>query len=131
MINENVYEKIVELVNSTEEGNKDLINYIESHKDKWNGPIQVTAEKLIRTIGPEPAMLNSESDNNFQKRIDEITKTISNNPSALPFLICEYFEGNYYLLDGNHTFEALKKLGYQSMSVVYTEDSVIHKLLNT
>ena len=130
MIDQKLYDNLLGLLETTEKNNSDLINYVTSHKNDIQGPILIKQEKIQRTLGPEPEMLNSESKENFKSKVENILQSIKQNPDKEIYLLCEKFNDTYYLLDGNHSFEALKKNGHEKFSVIFTNDSVIHQQLN-
>jgi hypothetical protein len=131
MIDENIYTQIIELLETTEKDNLDLKNYVVSRKDNLQGPILIEKSKLQRTLGPESEMLNSESLENFKSKVDNILQNIKQNPDKQIYLICEEFNDTYYILDGNHSFEAMKINGQEKFWVVFANDSVIHNQLNS
>lgn len=118
---------LVDVFKHLESGNKDLLNYIQIHKDNIKGPEKVDPKLIIRTVGPESRMLNHESIEEFKERTDKIYVAESDADQIV--LLCEKFEGKYYLLDGNHTFKALKKFNLPFVNVIYTEDRVIYDLM--
>lgn len=118
------------MVYKTEDDNPELLEYIESHKDKWAGPTLIEETFIKRTVGPEAEMLNFESESEFKVKVDEILKWLANNPGHDLNLLCELNGNTYYLLDGNHRFEALKKLGHTQFSIIFTRDKVLHNLIN-
>lgn len=126
----NLYNQIMQIVLATEANNKELLAYIDSHKDAWRGPELINESLIKRTVGPEPEMLNFESETQFDSKVKKIQNWLTEHPDEKLSLLCEKHEGLYYLLDGNHRFEALKNLGHQQFSVIFTEDSVIHNLIN-
>lgn len=131
MIEEPLYEKLIGLLEITEKDNPQLVNYFTAHKDNLEGPVLVEKNRIQRTLGPELGMLNSESKQDFKSKVDNILESIKQNPDKQIYLICEKYNDRYYLLDGNHTFEALKKNGQEKFWVVFANDSVIHKQLNS
>ena len=131
MIDQKLYDNLLELLETTEKNNPDLINYFTSHKDDWQGPVLVEKNRIQRTLGPEQEMLNSESQDAFKSKVANILESIKQNPDKEVYLLCEKFNDTYYLLDGNHSLEALKKIGHTQFSIIYTNDSIIYKLLNS
>lgn len=128
MIDAHLLKNLTELLNRTEKDNVNLINYINSHE--LYGPILVEEDKIIRTIGPEANMLNHETVEEFNTQVDSIVKRIKTSSQNSINLLCEKYNDTYYLLDGNHTFEALKIIGTTQFSVIYSNDSVIHGKLS-
>lgn len=124
-----LFDWLFSFLQDTEKNNPDLLRYIENHKDRLQGPVLVSENLLRRTIGPEKNMLTHESKEVYEERVGLIIERLQSSPEEIPIILCERFEAIYYLLDGNHTFEALKKLGQSKFWVIYSEDSVIHKLL--
>lgn len=124
-----LYEWLLELLQITEATNKDLINYLTNHRENLNGPTLISAQEVQRTIGPEQGILNKESVDQFSDKVNNIVEMLRKNPEEEPVLFAEKFESIYYLLDGNHTFEALKVLERDKVWIVYTEDTVISNLL--
>jgi hypothetical protein len=130
MIDAKLFNSLVTFLQDTEKDNTDLLNYIHAHKDNLFGPILIEENKIQRTLGPESNMLNHESENDFKIKVDRIAKRIIDYPKTQLNLLCEKFNDTYYILDGNHTFEALKTTGVRNFWVIYTNDSVIYKQMN-
>lgn len=130
MIDSNQYNNLLEFLHKTEANNLDLINYVNIHKDNLEGPILVPENKIQRTLGPEPDMLNRESEKDFLAKVKSIAEKIKQNPEQPIILLCEKFKETYYILDGNHTFEALKISGIKEFNVIYCNDTVISNQLN-
>lgn len=124
---QNYSQWIIDTFKILEATNVDLLNYIQNHSDNINGPKRIDPELIIRTVGPEAEMLNHEPPEKFQEIVDRIEITAQMADQIV--LLCEKFGDNYYLLDGNHTFEAIKKFNLPFVNVIYTEDRVIHDLL--
>ncbi len=131
MIDQNIYAQIIKLLETTEKDNLDLKNYVVSRKDNLQGPVLVEKNRIQRTLGPEPKMLNSEPLENFKSKVNNILQEIIQNPNKQIYLICEKFNDTYYILDGNHSFEAMKINGQEKFWVIFANDSVIHNQLNS
>jgi hypothetical protein len=122
------YNKVLKIALATEKNNQELINYIESHRNEWKGPILVNVNLIQRTVGPEQYMLNYESHKDFGLKVETIKNQLQNHPKDRINIVCEKLKDSYLILDGNHTFEAVKQLGKDEIKVIYAEDSILHKL---
>lgn len=120
---------VLKFLNLTESENKELIRYIQKKRNELHGPKLVSIGRIQRTLGPEKGMLHPESKDLFRKRTDEWVRKFKNNFRPFP-LIAELDGETYLLLDGNHTFEALKRIGRKKCWVIFYAGDKVHKLQN-
>jgi hypothetical protein len=121
---------IVNTFEHLEANNNELLSYIREHKDKIIGPEKVDPSLIVRTVGSESNILNHESEAEFQEVINRIAGVIQEPKADQIVFLCEKFNGKYYLLDGNHTFEAVKKYYSGFIWVLFIEDRIIHDLMH-
>lgn len=80
------------------------------------GPKDMSLSKLSRITGPEKNMLWPEAKKAFDQRVNRFIKLIKDGWTSPPLIISHRPSGPYNIVDGNHRFEALKKLGYKNYS---------------
>ena len=99
-------------------------------KMEYFGPILMSFNLIRRCYGPEPEMEaripedDEEQLKWFWKNIDDIAERFKTGNWDMPPLIAlDKLEsgGVYGLDDGNHRFEALKKLGVKEYWVIFTK----------
>lgn len=126
-----LYERLLLHLKRSESNNKDLLDYLYNHKSLLIGPVSVSENDLVRTVGYEDNVLNKETETEFNNSIKNSTKNLLHiNPEDI-ILLCEKYQDKYYIMDGNHTFEALKLLGLNNFNVIYAEDDIIYNLLSS
>lgn len=103
-----------------EPNNLELHAYIDKHASEFRGPEKVPMAIINRTLGPEPEMLRQENPIEFTTSVQNIKNTIQTTIFK-KFLLAEYDGQNFYLLDGNHTLEALKEMGHHECFLVYLD----------
>ncbi|MBI4146324.1 chromosome partitioning protein ParB [Candidatus Woesearchaeota archaeon] len=91
-------------------------------KRYWLGPVMVKFEKLDRCCGPETTMEYVEKLENWENNITQMTDSIRDGWEALPF-IGQYRNGRISIRDGNHRFEALKRIGFTAYWTIIWCDS--------
>lgn len=111
-------EWLLAFLQKTEAGNADLLRFVEEKIADFRGPELIDFSQIKRTFGPENGMLYNESETDFRRRIDEIKMAIETGLTSAP-LLAESTEKGFKLLDGNHTYEALKELGYEEYWVIF------------
>jgi hypothetical protein len=111
------------LLKKTEANNTDLINLIAKKKDELRGPELIPLKEIKRTFGPEKNMLHRESQSEFNRRVAKIQKAIVAGFQPAPLLIEKSSQG-LVLLDGNHTFEALKVNHTEYWAIYYSGNDI-------
>ena len=79
----------------------------------WLGPFQVSLDSLSRKCGPEPEMEYIVPLDLWNAKVERILASMS-RPEDLPPLIAERRETGWFLADGNHRHEALRRFGCKS-----------------
>ncbi len=88
----------------------------------YSGPVEIPVKKLTRCCGPEESMRFRVDEASFEKRIAMITARIQAGGWDMPPLIVYRGEdGALTLNDGNHRFEAMKRLGAKKCRAILWE----------
>ena len=74
------------------------------------GPILMPLFLFTRCVGPEEDMKYRTTAESFKKHVNGLQKILEQTQD-MPPLIVNYVDGRFELNDGNHRFEALKRLG--------------------
>ena len=81
------------------------------------GPLKMPLSHLSRCCGPEESMKWRVDRDGFENRVSKLMDVISNNVD-LPPLIVNFSTHGFELNDGNHRFEAYKRLGVKEVDVI-------------
>lgn len=87
-------------------------------KRYYVGPVDWNIDALERCCGPESTMKYRTDEKDFNKRINGITERILQGWEMPPLLVS--YERNEFLInDGNHRYEAYKKLNKKIIPVIF------------
>ena len=81
------------------------------------GPLELPTALFCRCCGPEDDMRFRVSKAGFERKVASLMATMSVDKD-LPPLIANYANGEFVLNDGNHRFEARRRLGLESCFVI-------------
>lgn len=84
---------------------------------RYAGPFAVPLAWLTRCCGPEEGMRFRVDAQGFEKRVCALMRAAEAGVD-LPPLIVEYTGGGFVLSDGNHRFEAYRRLGTQRVHCI-------------
>jgi len=87
------------------------------NKGYWLGIVEFPLGKLVRCCGPEENMKFRENSKSWEESINKIRLDIKKGWKAPP-LIVWYLDGIFSIADGNHRFEALKRLNYKKYWII-------------
>jgi len=79
----------------------------------WLGPFQAPLDSFTRKCGPEPEMEYIVPIQDWNAHIETMAAAITNLES-LPPLIMERRGDKWFIADGNHRHEALRRAGFSS-----------------
>ena len=80
----------------------------------WLGPVQAPVVELVRQVGPEPGMSFPRATVDWEPRLSGIIESIKAGWDAPP-VIAEYRDERLLICDGNHRFEAQRRIGRPSV----------------
>ena len=107
-----------------EGNNKGFSDGLKLEPRQYTEPQLMNLDLFKRCYGPEPDMLyhirEDETDHLrwFWGKIERIAERYKTGTWDMPPLIISHFDGEYMLNDGNHRFEALKRLGVNEYWVI-------------
>ncbi|MDR2941986.1 MAG: ParB/RepB/Spo0J family partition protein [Treponema sp.] len=104
-------EKWIHLFLRGDGNNKDFSNGLKLEPRRFYAPEMIKFDKLERCCGPEKHMKFQIPETDFIRRVDDIASAYNRGGWDMPPLIVCREENRYELNDGNHRYEALKKLG--------------------
>ena len=88
----------------------------------WRGPIKMRLSSLSRCCGPESDMQFQTSLKHWENKLN-LLQTSFTSEESFPPIIAECFEGRSIIRDGSHRFEAFRRLGLQSIWVIFWYNS--------
>ena len=101
--------------------NKDFSDGLKLFDRYFLGPMKLPMSLFRRCCGPEEDMKYRVDGEWFEKHVEELQKVIT-EVKDMPPLIIHYLEENgkfdFELNDGNHRFEAYKRLGFSEVNVI-------------
>ena len=100
-----------------EGGNAALASGLKRERREYFGPISLSIEAVGRCCGPEAGMRYPVSQEDFDRRVEGIKKAIATGLS-LPPLIINFSDDKLTLSDGNHRYQALKELGFNTIDTI-------------
>jgi hypothetical protein len=104
-----------------EGNNKIFSDGLKLKQRKFYAPQVMSLNKFERCSGPENNMKFKIPEEIFQKRVEGIVSAYKKGEWDMPPLIINRKDNDYELNDGNHRFEALKKLGINQYWVIIWE----------
>lgn len=87
-------------------------------KRYYHGPVNIKLTMLTRCTGPENGMKYLVSEESFNERIIGIITRIKSG-WLLPPILVNYCEGNLTINDGNHRYEAYKRMGHDEIPSIF------------
>ena len=90
--------------------NKEFSDGLKIYDRYFMGPMLMPLSLFTRCTGPEDGIKYYVPTEAFEKRVNNIQKVLAEK-NDMPPLIANYFNEQFELNDGNHRFEALKRLG--------------------
>jgi len=88
---------------------------------RYHAPKLYDLDTFERNCGPEPGLKWSVEAVGFEERINKIMARYQTGNWDMPPLIIEFKDGQYDLNDGNHRYEALKRLGIKEHWIIIWE----------
>ncbi|MCL2834796.1 MAG: hypothetical protein FWD78_16625 [Treponema sp.] len=88
---------------------------------KYYHPKMLELNRFERCCGPEEEMKFKVPEKQFNKHVNEIALSFNKGDWDMPPLIINMNGNNFVLNDGNHRFEALKKLGVKKYWIILWE----------
>jgi len=113
-------EEWVHLFLCGEGGNKAFSDGLKLEPRIYRAPRRMDLSLFERCCGPEDGIKFQISAAGFHKNVKSIMKKYKGNWD-MPPLIVNFVNSQYELNDGNHRFEALRRLGVQAFWVVIWE----------
>ncbi|HEX5587778.1 MAG TPA: hypothetical protein VFZ17_10745 [Acidimicrobiia bacterium] len=111
-----------DLLASPGSDNAVLAGVLAQRKHTWWGPVQVPVDALVRLAGPEDDALVSIEPDEWEDDIGAMTDSLEEGWEPPPVL-AEWKDGELYLQDGNHRYEAQVREGAEQVWVlVYSDD---------
>jgi hypothetical protein len=98
------------LRNATLGANLPMADGLRKERRWWIGPVRIPLSSLTRICGPEVGMPYRTTPAAWEARVSAIVAAAT-DPETLPPLILEYRAGSLAVCDGNHRYEALRRLG--------------------
>jgi len=90
--------------------NKAFFDGLKIYERYFIGPLILPLALFTRCTGPEEGLPYHIPAEAFEKHVQKLQKVLQEN-NDMPPLIANYVDGHLELNDGNHRFEALKRLG--------------------
>ena len=119
--NANKLEEWIHLFLCGEGNNKPFSDGLKLKPRRYFAPVIINLNKFVRCCGPEKQMKYPVPEESFIKRVNNIISSYSKGDWDMPPLIVNRNGNKYELNDGNHRYEALKKLGIDQYWVIFWE----------
>ena len=116
--NENKLEEWVHLFLCSEGNNKPFSDGLKLEPRFFHSPQIIDLEIFNRCCGPEKGIKHQIPSNDFFTNVNNIILRYQSGDWDMPPLIVNYENGIYELNDGNHRYEALKKLNINKYWVI-------------
>ncbi len=113
-------------------GNRDFSDGLKLFDRYFLGPMELPLALFERCCGPEENMRYRVDAAWFERHVSELAEVIRRNPD-MPPLIVHFLNDQgtwkFELNDGNHRFEAYRRMGYESMQFIVwiTEESELRE----
>jgi len=89
----------------------------------WIGPVEVPVGELRRIVGPEPAMAYPRTAEDWEPRLAGIERSIRRGWDAPPIIVDACAPGVLLVADGNHRFEAQRRMGRPAVwAILFFDD---------
>lgn len=89
----------------------------------WIGPVEAPAGELRRIVGPEPAMAYPRTAEDWEPRLAGIERSIRAGWDAPPIIVDACAPGVLLVADGNHRFEAQRRMDRQAVwAILFFDD---------
>ena len=85
---------------------------------QYYGPVNINKTLLSRCTGPEENMKYKVSQESFNDRVNGIVRR-NQTGWIIPPLLVNYCEGKTTINDGNHRYEAYKRMNYVQIPVLF------------
>ena len=102
-------------------GNESFSKGLKLKPRKYYSPCLMDLNNFVRCCGPEEDMKYRIPSLDFNKSVNEIMEKYKKNNWDMPPLIINRTAEKYELNDGNHRFEALKRLGIKKFWIIIWE----------
>ncbi|MDR2972933.1 MAG: ParB/RepB/Spo0J family partition protein [Bacteroidales bacterium] len=119
--NENKLEEWIHLFLCREGNNKPFSDGLKLKPRRFFTPEMINLNRFERCCGPEEQMKFQVSEEYFKKRVNDIAIFFKKGNWDMPPLIVNRAGNRYELNDGNHRYEALKKIGITRYWVIIWE----------
>ena len=96
----------------------EFYNELQSEERYFFGPIRISLKDLKRIAGPENEMEYTVPDDWWNNQIP-LLKGLIEDGWDMPPLIIRIRDDGYYLTDGNHRLEALRRLQYEEYYAIF------------
>jgi len=106
-----------------EGGNREFSDGLKLQPRIYHAPRMMDLRLFERCCGPEDGLKHQISASGFRKNVKAIMKKFKAGNWDMPPLIINFVNGKYELNDGNHRFEALRKLGVHEYWTIIWETS--------
>jgi len=120
-VNADRLEEWVHLFLCGEGNNKAFSDGLLLSSRRYHAPKMMKLDDFGRCCGPEDSMKYQVESDRFFRHVDAIVARYSMGDWDMPPLIIEFEKGKYILNDGNHRYEALRKIGVEEYWVIVWE----------
>jgi hypothetical protein len=114
-------EEWIHLFLCKEGGNKEFSDGLKLKPRRYYAPRMMNLDEFERCCGPETNIKYQIPKDGFNHRVGNISEKYSSGDWDMPPLIIYRDENGYELSDGNHRYEALKRLGHKQYWVIIWE----------
>lgn len=114
----NILEQQVQTYLRNEGNNIALADGLLLEKRYYYGPVNINLTLLTRCTGPEKEMQYQVSEESFNERSNGIIKRIQSG-WLLPPILINYCDGKLKINDGNHRYEAYKRMNYTKIPGIF------------
>jgi len=101
-----------------EGNNQPMSDGLKLAERRYHAPKLYKIDTFERICGPEAEMKWTIAENGFNERVSKIMSRYQTGDWDMPPLIVGLSDGKYELNDGNHRYEALKRLGIKEHWVI-------------
>lgn len=97
--------------------NKEFSNGLKLERRYWLGPILISLNEINRCCGPEGNMEYQVPNTEWENQIKKFCEMLEKGWECPP-LIVQHQSGKLIINDGNHRYEAMKRLGFKECWVI-------------